>query len=171
MKSFDAIRTLLLEQREEIKSLDLGTEREKLAEISHYNNTPFPVVISGIRRSGKSTLLAQLAHKFYPSNDYFYVNFEDDRFINFTLSDFTKLHELLIELFGNKKTFLLDEIQNDPGWEVFVNRMLRSNYKFYLTGSNASLLSKELGTKLTGRYMPVELFPFSFAEYLRFRKM
>ena len=151
--------------------MDLGTEREKLAEISHYNNTPFPVVISGIRRSGKSTLLAQLAHKFYPSNDYFYVNFEDDRFINFTLSDFTKLHELLIELFGNKKTFLLDEIQNVPGWEVFVNRMLRSNYKFYLTGSKASLLSKELGTKLTGRYVPVELFPFSFAEYLRFRKM
>lgn len=171
MKSFEEIRTLLIEQREEILRLELGTEREKLLEISKYKDTPFPVVISGLRRAGKSTLLAQLAHKFYPSKEYFYVNFEDDRFLDFTVSDFTKLHELLIELFSNHKTFLFDEIQNIEGWEVFVNRMIRAGNKFYITGSNASLLSKELGTKLTGRYIPVELFPFSFKEYLRFRKI
>lgn len=171
MKSLGDIRTLLIEQREEIISHDLGMERERLAEISKYKNTPFPVVISGLRRAGKSTLLAQLAHKFYPTNDYFYVNFEDDRFLSFTVSDFTKLHELLIELFGKQKTFLLDEIQNIEGWEVFINRMIRGGYKFYITGSNASLLSKELGTKLTGRYIPLELFPFSWEEYLRFRQL
>jgi len=170
MKSFDEIRTLLIEQREEILNKDLGTERTKLAEITKYKDTPFPVVISGLRRSGKSTLLAQLADKFYANDEYFYVNFEDDRFISFKISDFTKLHELLIELFGNQKIFLLDEIQNIEGWEVFVNRMMRGGYKFYITGLNASLLSKELGTKLTGRYIPVELFPFSFEEYLRFNK-
>lgn len=171
MKSFEEIRTLLVEQREEILGKDLGVEREKLAEISKYKDTPFPVVISGLRRAGKSTLLSQLAHKFYPENDYFYVNFEDERFLTFTVSDFTKLHELLIELFGNQKIFLLDEIQNVEGWERFVNRMINSNYKFYITGSNASLLSKELGTKLTGRYIPVELFPFSWEEYLTFNKI
>ncbi len=171
MKSFEEIHTLLIEQQKEILGKDLGVEREKLTEVSKYKDTPFPVVISGLRRAGKSTLLAQLAHKFYPNNEYFYVNFEDDRFLNFTVSDFTKLHELLIELFGNQKTFMLDEIQNIDGWEVFVNRMIRGDYKFYITGSNASLLSKELGTKLTGRYIPIELFPFSWEEYLRFNEI
>lgn len=171
MKSFDQIRTLLIEQRQEIQNYDLGIERSQLAEIAKYKNTPFPVIISGLRRAGKSTLLAQLAHKFYAKNEYFYINFEDERFLSFTASDFTRLHELLIEQFGNQKIFLLDEIQNIEGWEIFVNRMMRGEYKFYITGSNASLLSKELGTKLTGRYIPVELFPFSFKEYLQFKKI
>lgn len=171
MKSFTDMRALLLEQREEIRGKDLGTERQKLADITLYKDTPFPIVISGLRRAGKSTLLAQLAHKFYSGDDYFYVNFEDERFLNFTVSDFAKLHELLIELFGKQKIFLLDEIQNIEGWERFVSRMISGGYKFYITGSNASLLSKELGTKLTGRYIPVELFPFSFDEYLQFKKL
>ncbi|MDO8498603.1 MAG: ATP-binding protein [bacterium] len=171
MKFSDEIRALLIEQREEILHKDLGIERNKLAEIASYKNTPFPVVISGLRRAGKSTLLAQLAHQFYPDNNYFYVNFEDERFLSFTVADFTKLHELLIELFGNQQVFLMDEVQNIKGWESFVNRMIRAGYKFYITGSNASLLSKELGTKLTGRYVPVELFPFSFKEYLKFKKL
>ncbi|KKQ59335.1 hypothetical protein A3H81_00200 [Candidatus Daviesbacteria bacterium RIFCSPLOWO2_02_FULL_38_18] len=171
MKSFSEIRTLLIEQQKELLRKDLGVERVRLAEITLYKDTPFTVVISGLRRAGKSTLLAQLAHKFYPDNEYFYVNFEDERFLTFTVSDFAKLHEQLIELFGNKKIFLLDEIQNIEGWERFVNRMIAAGYKFYITGSNASFLSKELGTKLTGRYIPIELFPFSFEEYLQFKKV
>lgn len=171
MKSFQDIRGLLLEQKEEFLQTDLGTTREKLVEIKAYKNTPFPVVVSGLRRAGKSTLLAQLVHSFYQDNEYFFVNFEDERFLSFTVSDFTKLHELLIELFGDRKIFLFDEIQNIEGWERFVNRMATSGYKFYITGSNASLLSKELGTKLTGRYLPIELFPFSFSEYLQFKKI
>lgn len=171
MKSFEDIRTLLIEQQKEFLQKDLGTKRQKLTEVSAYKNSPFPVVISGLRRAGKSTLLAQLAHAFYPKGEYFYVNFEDERFLSFTVSDFTKLHELLVELFGNQKTLLLDEIQNIGGWERFVSRMITGGYKFYITGSNASLLSKELGTKLTGRYVPIELFPFSFEEYLRFNKI
>lgn len=171
MRTFADIRTLLIEQREEFLKKDLGTQRSKLSEITSFKDTPFPIVISGLRRAGKSTLLAQLAHKFYPKGDYFYVNFEDERFLTFTVSDFAKLHEILIELFGNQKIFLLDEIQNIEGWERFVGRMINGGYKFYITGSNASLLSRELGTKLTGRYIPVELFPFSFDEYLRFKSM
>lgn len=171
MKSFDDIRTLLVEQQKEFLQKDLGTQRQKLEEIKTYKDTPFPVVISGLRRAGKSTLLAQLAHKFYSEGEYFYVNFEDERFLPFMVSDFTKLHELLIELFGDQRVFLFDEIQNIEGWERFISRMITGGYKFYITGSNASLLSSELGTKLTGRYMPIELFPFSFKEYLRFKKI
>lgn len=171
MKSFQDIHGLLLEQRGEFLRRDLGTVREELAEIKTYKNTPFPVVISGLRRAGKSTLLAQLARSFYPKGEYFFVDFEDERFLSFTVADFAKLHELLIGLFGDRKIFLFDEIQNIAGWERFVNRMAAAGYKFYITGSNASLLSKELGTKLTGRYLPVELFPFSFKEYLRFKKI
>ena len=171
MKSFNVIRTALIEQQEQFRKLDLGTPRNALTQITTYKDTPHPIIISGLRRSGKSTLLAQLAYKFYPHNEYFFINFEDERFLAFIVSDFTKLHELLIELFGNQRVFLLDEIQNVPGWERFVSRMVGNNYKFYITGSNASLLSRELGTKLTGRYIPVELFPFSWDEYLRFRKL
>ena len=168
MKNVDEIRTLLIEQREEFLTKDLGVERASLKEIVGYKDTPFTVIISGLRRTGKSTLLAQLARRIYPANDFFYVNFEDERFISFTVQDFTKLHELLIELFGNFKTFIFDEIQNVEGWERFVRRMEESGYKFYITGSNASLLSRELGTRMTGQYVPVELLPFSFAEYLTF---
>ncbi|PIU03718.1 hypothetical protein COT44_01785 [Candidatus Shapirobacteria bacterium CG08_land_8_20_14_0_20_39_18] len=171
MKTIEEIRTLLFEQREEILKRDLGVEREKLAKISKLKNTPYSIVISGLRRVGKSTLLSQLAHKLYPKGDYFYVNFEDERFLTFTAADFSQLHELLIELFGDQKTFLFDEIQNIEGWERFINRMINGGYKFYITGSNASLLSKELGTKLTGRYIPIELFPFSYKEYLTFNKV
>lgn len=171
MKSFTDMRALLIEQQEEFLKKELGTQRTKLSEIASYKDTPFSIVISGLRRAGKSTLLAQLAHKFYPEGNYFYVNFEDERFLDFTVSDFTKLHEFLIELFGDQKVFLLDEIQNIEGWERFFGRMINGGYKFYITGYNASLLSKELGTKLTGRYIPIELFPFSFDEYLQFKKL
>ena len=63
----------------------------------------------------------------------------------------------------------MDEVQNVPGWERFVRRFMDLGLKFYITGSNASLLSRELGSRLTGRYLPLELFPFSFTEFLRFR--
>ncbi len=171
METIDHIRTLLIEQKEEFSKQDLGIERTKLTEIKRYKDTTYPIIISGLRRAGKSTLLAQIAHAFYPKGNYFFVNFEDERFINFKVSDFTRLHELFIELFGDKKIFFLDEIQNIQGWERFVSRMIKSGYKFYITGSNASLLSQELGTKLTGRYIPLELLPFSFEEYLEFKKI
>lgn len=165
----DILKSLLLDQLEQFKVKDLGVSREKLAQIKKYIKSPSALVISGLRRVGKSTLLAQIAHQFYSRDDYYFVNFEDERFLSFAADDFNLLFETLLELFGPKKVFLLDEVQNVIGWERFVRRMIDQNYKFYLTGSNASLLSRELGTKLTGRYIPVELFPFSFAEFLAFK--
>jgi predicted AAA+ superfamily ATPase len=122
------------------------------------------VVISGIRRCGKSTLLQAIRSK-NKEQDY-YLNFDDDRLIQFKVEDFQLLLELFGERYGKQTTFYFDEIQNIIGWERFVRRLHDYGNKVYITGSNASMLSKELGTHLTGRYQQVELYPFSFLEYL-----
>jgi len=124
-------------------------------------------VISGIRRSGKSTLLLQMADKFA---DFHFITFDDERLINFQVSDF---NTLLIEL--NKhhpsRTILIDEVQNITGWERFIRRLHDEQYKIFISGSNSKLLSSELSTHLTGRYIKTELFPFSFAEYLKYKEL
>ena len=158
---------MLLEQYNDFWSRDPGIEREQLRQVLDAADLPHAVIISGLRRVGKSTLLAQVAHRLGEGN-FYYLNFEDERFLEFRAEDANDLFRSLVEIFGDLKTFILDEIQNIPGWERFVRRFMDLGYKFYITGSNASLLSRELGTHLTGRYVPVELFPFSFPEYLRF---
>lgn len=163
-------KTLLVEQQAQLMAKDVGLSREALEVVATNLKNPLAVVISGLRRVGKSTLLAQIARHFYHHEVYF-VNFEDERFLRFQAQDFAALHELLIELFGLKKVFLFDEIQNVVGWERFVRRLIDEGYKVYLTGSNASLLSGEIATKLTGRYVLLELFPFSWPEFLAFKKI
>jgi uncharacterized protein len=125
------------------------------------------VVISGIRRCGKSTLLNQI-RSIFREKDY-YMNFDDERLLNFQVGDFQLLHETFIELFGQQTTFWFDEIQNVPGWERFVRRLHEHGNKVFITGSNATMLSKELGTHLTGRFLRLDLFPFSFKEFLLFK--
>lgn len=125
------------------------------------------VVISGIRRCGKSTLLQQIRDQ-QPERDYF-INFDDERLISFSAEYFQMLHETLIDMFGVQKTWYFDEIQNVPGWERFVRRLHDTGHKVFLTGSNATMLSRELGTHLTGRFIQAELYPFSFREFLQFR--
>ena len=166
--SKEQIRAMLMEQFESFKKLDLGIKREKMKEVEQAAKPPHAVIISGLRRAGKSTLLAQMAHRI-GFDKFFYINFEDDRFLGFQAADANDLYQLLVETFGERKTFIIDEIQNIEGWEHFVRRFLDQGFKFYITGSNASLLSRELGTHLTGRYIPIELFPFSFKEFLRFQ--
>lgn len=122
-------------------------------------------VISGIRRCGKSTLLRQVMQTC--KKDIAYFNFEDPRVFNFELSDFEKLDEIIGH---NKAAYFFDEIQNVASWELYIRQLHDRGEKVYITGSNASLLSKELGTRLTGRHLRHELFPFSYAEYLEFTK-
>jgi len=167
--SKEQIKTMILEQFDTFWGLDRGIERIQLAEVERASRVPHAVIISGLRRVGKSTLLAQIAHKL-GRNSFYYVNFEDDRFLGFQPDDANHLYQVLVETFGVRNIFVIDEIQNIPGWEYFVRRFMDMGFKFYITGSNASLLSQELGTRLTGRYVPIELFPFSFGEFLRFRK-
>lgn len=132
-------------------------------------NLPDVVILSGIRRCGKSTLLQQIRAS-NNEKDY-YLNFDDERLLHFTKDDFQQLHETFIELFGIQKIFYFDEIQNIKYWEYFIRRLHNEGYKVYITGSNANLLSKELGTHLTGRHIQVELYPFSFKEFLDFRRI
>lgn len=167
--STEQVRAMLLEQFTAFWQRDAGIEREKLAEIEKAAGVPHAIIISGLRRVGKSTLLAQVAHRLR-EDQFYYVNFEDDRFLGFHAEDADDLYQMLVEVFGDRKIFIIDEIQNIPGWEHFVRRFMDLGLKFYITGSNASLLSRELGTRLTGRYIPIELFPFSFTEYLRFQE-
>ena len=122
------------------------------------------VVLSGVRRCGKSTLLQEIRDNNKESD--YYLNFDDERLLNFTVEDFQLLYEVFIEYFGKQSIFYFDEIQNIKGWERFVRRLYDYGNKVYVTGSNASMLSKELGTHLTGRYYQFELFPFSFKEFL-----
>ena len=164
----DQIRAMLLEQFNAFWRRDTGIERTQLAELERAMPLPHAVIISGLRRAGKSTLLAQLAHRL-GEDTFYYVNFEDERLLGFEAEDANYLFGLLVELFGERSIFVVDEIQNVDGWEHFVRRFMEMGLKFYITGSNASLLSRELGSRLTGRYVPIELFPFSFVEFLRFR--
>ena len=165
--SKEQIRGILLDQWDSFKNIDTGLEREMLEAIERASVSPHAVVISGLRRVGKSTLLAQFAQKL-GATEYYYLNFEDERFLNFSVDDVDFLYQVLVEVFGARKVFILDEIQNIPGWERFVRRFMDMGFKFYITGSNASLLSRDLGSKLTGRYIPIELFPFSFREFIKF---
>jgi predicted AAA+ superfamily ATPase len=129
--------------------------------------SPEILVVSGVRRCGKSTLLQQIRATLPEQN--FYLNFDDERLVGFSVNDFQTLHEVFIELFGEQKTFYFDEIQNIPEWERFIRRLYDYGYKVFVTGSNAAMLSRELGTRLTGRYLRWELFPFSFNEFLAFK--
>lgn len=165
----NVLKEIILEQKELLDERDRGIEREYLKEIEKYSKLPHIVVISGLRRAGKSTLLLQIINSFYKDKPVYYFNFEDERLVDFTAKDFNLLYECLLELFGKSRIFFFDEIQNIKGWEIFARRLNDKGFKLYITGSNASMLSKEIGTHLTGRYVAIELFPFSFREYMLFK--
>lgn len=136
--------------------------RNKIDKIQIENS--FVQVITGVRRSGKSTLLHFLMAKY---SKIAYFNFEDPRIIDFNVSDFSKLDDIISE---DTEAYFFDEIQNVPQWEVYIRQLHDYEKKVFVTGSNASLLSKDLGTRLTGRYLAIELFPFSYSEFLQFQK-
>lgn len=159
------LKQIILQQHSIAVKEDL-TIRNKF---KHIKNLPDIVILSGVRRCGKSTLLQQL-RAVNNERDY-YLNFDDERLLHFTKDDFQQLHETFISLFGVQTTFYFDEIQNINNWEYFIRRLHNEGHKIFITGSNANLLSKELGTHLTGRHIQVELFPFSFQEFLSFRKI
>lgn len=160
----DLLKTVIYDQRELFWEKDY-VDREIFDSMPRNNEI---IVISGVRRSGKSTLLHQIRQK-QPEKDYF-LNFDDERLIKFTVEHFQELYETFIELFGVQKTFYFDEIQNIKGWERFVRRLYDHGNKVFITGSNASMLSRELGTHLTGRFIGMELYPFSFTEFVKFKE-
>lgn len=133
--------------------------------IRQFLDDPSILIISGIRRSGKSTIQRLFQRELAPSD--YYLNFDDERLIPFTVQDFQPLLELFIERFGKQSRIYFDEIQNVEGWERFVRRLYEQGYKVVITGSNAKLLSQELGTHLTGRSIRFEVYPLSFQEIVQ----
>ena len=126
-------------------------------------------VVIGVRRCGKSTLCFNVLKK---SGILFaYANFDDERFEEMTSNDLNSVLEVLYKIYGDFMFLFLDEIQNVKGWHLFVNRILRQGIRVILTGSNAKLLSGELATHLTGRHDKIELFPFSFADYCKYKEV
>lgn len=151
-------------QKENLLNSDRGIEREKLKDVQL--TAGFASIITGIRRAGKSTLLLQLMQKITNFN---YLNFEDVRIFGFDHKDFNRLDDVF-SAEGNSNYYLFDEIQVVVGWERYVRSLLDKKKIVVLTGSNAAILGKELGTKLTGRHLKYELMPFSYPEFLQLAK-
>jgi len=171
------LKSIIVYQKERfLDSKDL-VERNILKKIYTLLESREVIFITGIRRSGKSSLMALTAKnliekkKLNPANILF-INFEDERFINFSFGDFDKLFLTYLELENPKgrKYLFFDEIQNVEGWQRWINRLYEfEDVKIFISGSNASLLSSSASTALTGRNRQIKLFPFSFLEFLKLK--
>jgi len=165
----NAYKQVLLDQQKEKNEILLESLTARREEVYFDLNSQLAQIVIGVRRSGKSTL----CHKILRQNDinYAYVNFDDERLYNLKTEDLNTVLEGLYMVYGDFKYLFCDEIQNIPSWFLFVNRLLRQKVRLIITGSNAKLLSSELSTHLTGRYNQIELFPFSFQEILKYKKI
>jgi predicted AAA+ superfamily ATPase len=159
------IRKIRELQKEMVSKAETGVLRETFS--GFVVPAKQALILTGIRRCGKSTLLYQLIAKKYP--EAFYLNFDDNRLFGFDAGDLLRLDEVIKET-GSRILFF-DEILEVDEWEKYVRQKLDENYRVVITGSNASLLSLESGTKLTGRHLNIELFPFSYKEFLKATKM
>lgn len=157
------LSTVIDYQREHFLQKETGITREALLSVPIASG--FVTIITGIRRCGKSTLLLQILKEKY--QDALFLNFEDPRLAGMEASDLGRLSNEILR--RGIKVLFFDEIQVVKGWEIFVHQLLREDYQVFITGSNASLLSRELGTHLTGRHLSTELFPFSYPEFCRYK--
>ena len=162
-------KTIVLDQKKEKDEIDLSRLTERKEEIFFEFDSPLAQIIIGVRRCGKSTI----CHKVLKQNsiDYAFINFDDERLYGIKSEELNSLLEALYMVYSDFRHLFCDEIQNIPSWFLFINRLLRQNIHLYITGSNAKLLSNELSTHLTGRYNQIELFPFSFSEVLKHKKI
>lgn len=163
------IKTIIKEQREELRDIENRErliKRELLQKAVSYLKYPNILAVTGIRRCGKSILSYLLAK----DKSFGYINFDDERLSGLKPQDLNKVLESFYQLYGDIEYVILDEIQNVAKWELFVNRLRRTK-KIIITGSNSKLLSGELSTHLTGRYIDIVLYPFSFKEFLDFKKI
>lgn len=166
----EVLKRIIVGQKEET---DEFFRRENIIERDIDSNNllkflkhPNVLIISGARRSGKSVLALSLIKK----EKYGYINFDDERLSDFKSDDFDKLLQGFYELYGEDISFFVfDEIQNIENWQLFINRLRRTK-KIIITGSNANLLSGEFATYLTGRYVDIILYPFSFKEFIRLKR-
>jgi len=162
------LKRIIEEQRKELEKKfneENIIERENTNEEKKFLKYPNILAILGVRRSGKSIFSLIISKQL---KNFAYINFDDERLLNVKTEDLNKILQAFYELQDNVDLIILDEIQNINGWELFVNRLRRTK-KIIVTGSNSNLLSGELATHLTGRYIDFNLYPFSFKEILSFK--
>lgn len=173
----EKLKELVIEYKDRFFAESNLISREIQKNINRFLITKEIILITGVRRSGKSSLMKLIADDLLnihnvPKSNILYLNFEDERFIEFKHKDFDALHEVFLELENpqGKKYFFLDEIQNIEGWEKWANRLYEfENVKFFITGSNAAMLSSDVSAALTGRNRQIINWPFSFSEFLNLR--
>ncbi len=161
----NTLKRIILENQEFIKSVKpLPRDYHVEAKASY--------VFVGPRRAGKTWFMYSLIHsKIAGGMDWsqiLYINFEDERLYELHAEELDLLIESHKELFAAKPVCFFDEIQNIEGWEMFVRRLADQGHQLYLTGSNATMLSREMATTLGGRFIVREIHPLSFREFLRF---
>ena len=155
--------------------LQQKVERNKLIQIDYqprcyheqvekYLKSNLMKLITGPRRAGKSVFSLLLLR----GKRFAYLNFDDDKL----LKEFDEEHimQVLKEVYSDYDYLLLDEPQNLPNWDLWVSKLYRRGYNLVITGSNSNLLSSEMASLLTGRYLSIEILPFSLRETLEYRK-
>lgn len=161
----DTLKQIMIDQKETYLNNTIITRQYLLEENVNY-------CFVGIRRTGKSYLMyqqiKQLESKGVPLSQIVYVNFEDERLLEIKVTDLNTILEIGLEMSGsaNKPYLFLDEIQNINGWEKFVRRIADMKYRINITGSNSKMLSSEIASTLGGRFIIMNVYPYSFTEYL-----
>lgn len=161
----DNLKQIMIDQKEIYLNNSIISRNYQLEDNVNY-------CFVGIRRTGKSYMMYQqiknLRKKGIPISQIVYVNFEDERLLEMSADDLNTILEIGLEIAGadNKPYLFLDEIQNIDGWEKFVRRMADMKYRINITGSNSKMLSSEIASTLGGRFMIVNVYPYSFTEYL-----
>lgn len=160
------MKTIILNQRKERDELVSRTylSRHTNHDIDGMLNSPLIKLITGPRRVGKSTqALLMLRNK-----NFAYLNFDNQALLDSWNASLVL--RLLDEVYPNYEYILLDEVQNLEGWDLWVSELYRNGKNLVITGSNAKMLSSEMATVLTGRYLQVEMMPFSLEEYFEWNK-
>ena len=166
----DTLKQIMIDQKEIYLNNPLITREYPLE-----NNVNYCFV--GIRRTGKSYMMyqqiKQLEADGVPMSQIVYVNFEDERLLEMTSDDLNTILEIGLEISGTdvKPYLFLDEIQNVNGWEKFVRRIADMKYRINITGSNSKMLSSEIASTLGGRFVIMNIYPYSFSEYLNANHM
>ena len=165
IKRQDLAQTVL-SQRENVLSNTDTFPRRLLGNID-LQHPQYADIITGIRRCGKSTLVEQLMQRY--AEESFYLNFDTPALFGFTIEDFRTLDEEIKQ--SGAHYLFFDEIQVVTGWESYVRSRIDAHNKIVVTGSNASMLSRELGTRMTGRHISHRLMPFSYSEFIGYKKL
>ena len=164
----DKLREVINDQQELFRKMDNLIDRE--ISIDEFLKGNEIVIITGIRRCGKSSLLKIISKNI--KQKLFYLSFDDIKFSDFNIENFSHIEEIVAEKYGKEEVvYFLDEIQDAKSWERWVNNLYAKKIKVFVTGSNSNLLSSEISTFLTGRNKIIKLLPFSFREFLKLKKI